>query len=149
MFLRPVGVVLGPGAVDMHIEAPLGPVIVVYLDDRMPVIGVFACIERGPVRARNGGDQPLDLLSRGLHRRQERHLPQLRALPRPRPAAHAGTRDLREGMGAAVHEASVAEEEGIVFRHRAPAMAKARGRCKTLAGTRRFAMVPKPAWGRR
>jgi hypothetical protein len=34
----------------------------VDLDDRMPVIGVFAGIERGPVRARDGGDQPLDLL---------------------------------------------------------------------------------------
>jgi hypothetical protein len=149
MFLRPVGVVLGLGAVDMDIEAPLRPVIVVDLDHRVPVIGVFAGIERGPVRARDGGDQPLDLLPRGFDRRQERHLPQFRAFPRPRPAAHAGARDLREVVGAAVHEAAIAEEEGIVVRHRAPAMTKARGRCKALAGTPRFAILALPAWGRR
>jgi hypothetical protein len=76
----------------MDIEAALGPVIVVDLDHRVPVIGVFAGIERGPVRPRNGGDQPLDLLPGASTAVRNATLPQFRALPCPGPAAHPGAR---------------------------------------------------------
>jgi hypothetical protein len=94
VFLRPVGVVLGLGAVDMDIEAPLRPVIMVDLDHRVPVIGVFPGIERGPVRARDGGDQPLDLRAPGPRPRSGR--PPCRSFVRfhvraqPRTRARAG-----------------------------------------------------------
>jgi hypothetical protein len=104
MFVRPVGVVLGLGAVDMHVEAPLGPVIMVDLDHRVPVIGVFPGIERGPVRARHGGDQPLDLLYPGPRPRSGRPPSAVscastsapsRAPGRARPAGNHGCRGSR------------------------------------------------------
>ena len=83
------------------------------LGDRQAVIGPFAFIESYPIGAGNCRDQPVNLFAMRLDGCQEGHAAQLGFLPFTRPSGHRRAGRAGVTVGGTIHEAAIAEEEGI------------------------------------